>query len=172
MRTCIVVDDSSVVRKVARRILEHFDFTVSEAEDGAQAIALCQRTLPDMVLLDASMPIMDGYEFLRGLRRMPGGDRPKVIMCRSTTTTPRSRARIMSARTTCCSSRSTSSAWRQSSPLSALAETGCSSVRPGIDYVRGMSRLLPLLRDARDAGSQYPSWPEQVRHDEFRVIRF
>lgn len=81
MRTCIVVDDSSVVRKVARRILELFDFTVTEAEDGAQAMQLCQRTLPDMVLLDASMPVMDGYEFLRGLRRMPGGDRPKVIMC-------------------------------------------------------------------------------------------
>jgi two-component system chemotaxis response regulator CheY len=81
MRTCIVVDDSSVVRKVARRILEQFAFTVSEAEDGAQAIQLCQGKLPDMVLLDASMPVMDGYEFLRGLRRMPGGDRPKVIMC-------------------------------------------------------------------------------------------
>jgi two-component system, chemotaxis family, chemotaxis protein CheY len=81
MRTCIVVDDSSVVRKVARRILEQFDFTVSEAEDGAQALQLCQGKLPDAVLLDASMPVMDGYEFLRGLRRMPGGDRPKVIMC-------------------------------------------------------------------------------------------
>jgi len=81
MRTCVVADDSSVVRKVARRILEQFDFTVDEAEDGAQALALCQRKLPDAVLLDASMPVMDGYEFLRALRRMPGGDRPKVIMC-------------------------------------------------------------------------------------------
>ena len=81
MRTCIVADDSSVVRKVARRILEQFDFTVDEAEDGAQALALGQRKLPDAVLLDASMPVMDGYEFLRALRRMPGGDRPKVIMC-------------------------------------------------------------------------------------------
>ena len=81
MRTCIVVDDSSVVRKVARRIFEQFDFAVSEAEDGAQALQLCQRQLPDAVLVDASMPVMDGYEFLRGLRRMPGGDRPKVIMC-------------------------------------------------------------------------------------------
>jgi two-component system, chemotaxis family, chemotaxis protein CheY len=81
MHTCIVVDDSSVVRKVARRILEQFDFVVSEAEDGAQALQLCQQKLPNAVLLDASMPVMDGYEFLRGLRRLPGGDRPKVIMC-------------------------------------------------------------------------------------------
>jgi len=81
MRSCIVVDDSSVVRKVARRILERLDFEVTEAEDGAQATELCRRKLPDMVLLDANMPVMDGYEFLRGLRRMPGGDRPRVIMC-------------------------------------------------------------------------------------------
>ena len=87
---------------MARRILEHLDFTVSEAEDGAQAIQLCQGKLPDVVLLDASMPVMDGYEFLRGLRRMPGGDRPKVIMCQVITTTPRSRARITPARTKCC----------------------------------------------------------------------
>jgi two-component system chemotaxis response regulator CheY len=81
MPTCFVVDDSSVVRKVARRILEHYRFKVSEAEDGAQALVLCRDQLPDAVILDASMPVMDGYEFLRALRRMPGGDRPKVIMC-------------------------------------------------------------------------------------------
>ena len=81
MPTCFVVDDSDVVRKVARRILELFQFSVSEAEDGAQALALCQRQLPDAILLDASMPVMDGYDFLRALRRMPGGDRPKVILC-------------------------------------------------------------------------------------------
>ena len=81
MRTCFVVDDSSVVRKVARNILEHFQFTVSEAEDGAQALILCQKQLPDAILLDSSMPVMDGFDFLRALRRMPGGDKPKVIMC-------------------------------------------------------------------------------------------
>ena len=81
MPTCFVVDDSDVVRKVARRILEQFHFTVSEAEDGTKALALCQKQIPDAILLDASMPVMDGYEFMRALRRMPGGDRPKVIMC-------------------------------------------------------------------------------------------
>ena len=38
MRTCLVVDDSSVIRKVARRILEGLDFQISEAEDGQQAV--------------------------------------------------------------------------------------------------------------------------------------
>ena len=81
MKTCLVVDDSSVVRKIARRILEEMDFEITEAEDGEVALGLCQRTLPDAILLDWNMPKMDGYEFLRALRRMPGGDRPKVVFC-------------------------------------------------------------------------------------------
>jgi len=81
MKTCLIVDDSSVIRKVARRILERLEFKVSEAEDGVQALALCEADLPDAILLDTVMPNMDGYEFLRSLRRMPGGDRPKVIVC-------------------------------------------------------------------------------------------
>jgi two-component system, chemotaxis family, chemotaxis protein CheY len=81
MKTCLVVDDSSVVRKIARRILEEMQFEIIEAEDGEQALEVCKRALPDAVLLDWNMPIMDGYEFLGNLRRMPGGDMPKVVFC-------------------------------------------------------------------------------------------
>ena len=81
MKICLVVDDSSVIRKVARRILEGLDFQIVEAEDGEQALGICHRQLPDAVLLDWNMPKMDGYEFLKALRRMPGGDRPKVVFC-------------------------------------------------------------------------------------------
>jgi two-component system chemotaxis response regulator CheY len=81
MKTCLIVDDSSVIRKVARRILEGLDFKIVEAEDGEAAIAACQTELPDAILLDWNMPKMDGFEFLRNLRRMPGGDKPKVVFC-------------------------------------------------------------------------------------------
>ncbi|CCE11875.1 Chemotaxis protein cheY [Bradyrhizobium sp. STM 3843] len=81
MRTCLVVDDSSVVRKIARRILEEMAFEVVEAEDGEQALEICQRSLPDAVLLDWNMPVMDGYDFLGRLRRLPGGEGPKVVFC-------------------------------------------------------------------------------------------
>jgi two-component system, chemotaxis family, chemotaxis protein CheY len=81
MRTCLVVDDSSVVRKVARRILEALDFEIVEAEDGEKALEICKRQLPEAILLDWNMPVMDGYEFLGNLRRMPGGDQPKVVFC-------------------------------------------------------------------------------------------
>jgi two-component system chemotaxis response regulator CheY len=81
MRTCLVVDDSGVIRKIARRILEEMDFQVVEAEDGEKALEVCKLGLPDAVLLDWNMPVMDGYEFLGNLRRMPGGDAPKVVFC-------------------------------------------------------------------------------------------
>ncbi|HWW48548.1 MAG TPA: response regulator [Xanthobacteraceae bacterium] len=81
MKTCLIVDDSSVIRKVARRILEGLDFRIIEAENGEEALEACKKELPDAVLLDWNMPVMDGYEFLRTLRRMPNGDMPKVVFC-------------------------------------------------------------------------------------------
>ena len=81
MKHCLVVDDSSVIRKVARRILEGFKLRVNEAEDGEQAIKLCEQAMPDVILLDWSMPVMDGYEFLKHLRAMPMGTLPKVVFC-------------------------------------------------------------------------------------------
>jgi two-component system chemotaxis response regulator CheY len=81
MKNCLVVDDSSVIRKVARRILESLEFQISEAEDGEQALEHCRGRMPDAILLDWNMPRMDGYEFLRSLRRMPHGDAPKVVFC-------------------------------------------------------------------------------------------
>jgi len=81
MKSCLVVDDSSVIRKVARRILEGLDFEIMEAEDGEQALDVCRRQLPEAILLDWNMPKMDGYEFLRMLRKLPGGDLPKVVFC-------------------------------------------------------------------------------------------
>lgn len=81
MRTCLIVDDSRVIRRVARRILEALDYHVEEAEDGAEALSLCRDRLPDAVLLDWVMPVMDGLEFLAALRAMPGGERPVVVLC-------------------------------------------------------------------------------------------
>lgn len=81
MRTCLIVDDSSVVRKVARRILEDLDYSVDEAEDGQEAIDKCRQEMPDAILLDWNMPIMSGLEFLKLLRAYVGGEKPRVIYC-------------------------------------------------------------------------------------------
>jgi len=81
MKSCLIVDDSAVIRKVARRILEGLSLRISEAEDGEQALLACKSEMPDAVLLDWNMPVMDGYEFLKRLRGMPEGTEPKVVFC-------------------------------------------------------------------------------------------
>ncbi|MES2833250.1 MAG: response regulator [Pseudomonadota bacterium] len=80
-RTCLIVDDSRIIRKVARRIVESLGFEVDEAADGADALAFCAATMPEVVLLDWNMPVMDGLTFLRRLRSLPGGAAPKVLFC-------------------------------------------------------------------------------------------
>jgi two-component system chemotaxis response regulator CheY len=83
MKQVLVVDDSPVIRKIARRILEGMNLGTSEAADGRQALAACSFFMPDAILVDGAMPVLDGYEFLRELRGMPGGERPKVVFCTS-----------------------------------------------------------------------------------------
>lgn len=81
VRTCLIVDDSRIIRKVSRRIVEGLGFEVDEAADGAEALAYCGSMTPELILLDWNMPVMDGITFLRRLRAQPGGDRPKVLFC-------------------------------------------------------------------------------------------
>ncbi|MFG1400485.1 response regulator [Xanthobacter sediminis] len=83
MKTCLVVDDSGLVRKIARRILERLGFQVEEAVDGQNAIDTCAKAMPDVILLDWEMPVVSGIQFLRMLRAREGGDIPKVIFCTS-----------------------------------------------------------------------------------------
>ena len=79
MKHCLVVDDSEVIRKVARRILESMHFEISEAETGQQAIEMCKASTPDAILLDWMMPVMSGVEFLGALRLANLEKRPYII---------------------------------------------------------------------------------------------
>ena len=81
MKTCLIVDDSKVIRKVARHILETLDFAVAEAGDGREALSYCRNTCPDVILLDWNMPVMSGMEFLRALKQEQLASRPKVVFC-------------------------------------------------------------------------------------------
>ena len=81
MKSCLVVDDSGVIRKVARRILEELNFSVLEAADGQQALDACRIKKPEAILLDWNMPVVDGLEFLIALRKEPDGDYPIVVFC-------------------------------------------------------------------------------------------
>ncbi|WP_299379420.1 response regulator [uncultured Kiloniella sp.] len=81
MKTCLVVDDSKVVRMVARKILEGLNFNIEEAEDGQKALDACNASMPDAVLLDWNMPVKDGLEFLKDLRAIQNVEQPIVVFC-------------------------------------------------------------------------------------------
>lgn len=81
MKNCMVIDDSAVVRTVARRILEDLHYTVEEAEDGQEGFNKCRAHMPDAIFVDWKMPIMDGIDFIKNLRGFRGGEAPKIIYC-------------------------------------------------------------------------------------------
>ncbi|HTY66541.1 MAG TPA: response regulator [Alphaproteobacteria bacterium] len=81
MKSCLIVDDSKVIRMVARRILESLHFEIAEAADGKMALEACQKSMPDAILLDWNMPVMNGIDFLRELRQLKGGAAPMVVFC-------------------------------------------------------------------------------------------
>jgi PAS domain S-box-containing protein len=72
------------VRLLARESLEQVDLAVEEAEDGAKALSEFQRLGPDIVLLDISLPEMDGFGVCEAIRKMPDGDQTPILMVTGT----------------------------------------------------------------------------------------
>jgi two-component system, chemotaxis family, chemotaxis protein CheY len=81
MKKCLIVDDSKVIRKVARHILESMKFDVSEACDGQEALDHCHNAAPDVILLDWNMPVMGGMDFLHAYKCSSPAKPAKVIFC-------------------------------------------------------------------------------------------
>lgn len=82
-RRCLIVDDSRVVRKVSRKIVENLGYDVIEAENGEEALARCKADMPDLILLDWDMPVMTGIEFISRLRALNAPHRAKAVFCTS-----------------------------------------------------------------------------------------
>lgn len=81
MKACLIVDDSRIVRKVIRRIIEPLGFTIHEAEHGLDALRVIADHPIDLVMLDWNMPVMDGLAFITSLRNDTTLSQPKVIFC-------------------------------------------------------------------------------------------
>ncbi len=83
MKTCLIVDDNRMIRRVAGRIIKDLGFETDEAVNGQDALDKCRIELPDAILLDWNMPVMDGLSFLKKLRDLPDGTDPTVVFCTS-----------------------------------------------------------------------------------------
>jgi len=79
MKTCLIVDDSRMIRRVAGDL----GFETIEAINGQDALDKCGIEMPHAILVDWTMPIMDGFDFVKNLREMPEGDKPTVVFCTS-----------------------------------------------------------------------------------------
>ena len=84
-RFCLITDDSQTVRRIARKAITRLGFEVDEAENGQIALDKCRERMPDVVLLDWNMPVMNGLEFLVSLRSTEGGKAPNVVLCTTET---------------------------------------------------------------------------------------
>jgi two-component system chemotaxis response regulator CheY len=93
MNFCLIVDDSPVIRKIIRQILEELKFTCAEAENGSIAYDFCDKVMPDLIMLDWNMPVLNGIDFLKKLRHTENGKKPMVIFC----TTENDMSRIQTA---------------------------------------------------------------------------
>ena len=81
MKTCLVVDDSKIVRKVVRKIVENLGFNVLEAEHGQEALDQTRANAVDVIILDWNMPVMDGMECMKVMRADASIAQPKIIFC-------------------------------------------------------------------------------------------
>jgi CheY-like chemotaxis protein len=76
----LTVDDSRIVRMLITRALQAYDCQIVEATNGEEGLAAATREQPDLILLDVTMPVMDGFELLACLRKEPSLAKVPVIM--------------------------------------------------------------------------------------------
>jgi two-component system cell cycle response regulator DivK len=66
--TVLIVEDNAMNRTLLRDVLVYHGYSVLEAENGVDGLSMAKEHLPDVVLLDIQMPLMDGFRVLKGLR--------------------------------------------------------------------------------------------------------
>lgn len=81
MKRCMIVDDSSVIRKVAKRILGGPDMIVVEAGLGNEALSMCSADMPDVIVVDTSLPDMTTEDFIRQVMSIDERQKPNIVIC-------------------------------------------------------------------------------------------
>jgi two-component system chemotaxis response regulator CheY len=81
MKRCMIIDDSSVVRKVAKRILASKELLVAEAASGLEALGQCSTQMPDLIVVDTTLPDMTAEEFIREVLSYEAESKPRILVC-------------------------------------------------------------------------------------------
>jgi len=81
MKRCMIVDGSSVIRKVASRILSGADMIVVEAATGGDALAMCSTQIPDIVVVDSRLADMPAHDLIRQICNLDPQFKPHVMIC-------------------------------------------------------------------------------------------
>ena len=79
-KTILVVDDDLSLREILQEKLENENFSVISAINGQEGLEIAKAKHPDLILLDINMPIMDGLEMLKALRKDDWGEDVPVIL--------------------------------------------------------------------------------------------
>jgi diguanylate cyclase (GGDEF)-like protein len=78
--TIMIVDDDRSMLITMRTVLENDGYRIAEHDNGATALSACKQELPDLVLMDALMPGMDGFGACKALRELPGGEHLPILI--------------------------------------------------------------------------------------------
>ncbi|MBX3567134.1 MAG: response regulator [Rhizobiaceae bacterium] len=81
MRRCMFVDDSSVIRKVAKRILGGPDMVIIEASTGNDAYRMCEADMPDIIVIDSGLPDMSAEDLIRRIKAIRSPIVPQIAIC-------------------------------------------------------------------------------------------
>lgn len=84
--TCLLIDDSRLARRICRALLEGQGFIVTEANDGAQGLALVQARHFALILVDQFMPVMTGLEFFCAFQGVRESNDTRILVCSSDAT--------------------------------------------------------------------------------------
>ena len=83
MATCLIADDSKVIRMLLSKIVSNLGFSVIEAEDGEEAVEITQIKNPDLIIMDWSLPVLEGIDVLYKIRDLRLAKSPKIVFCSS-----------------------------------------------------------------------------------------
>lgn len=81
IKRCLIVDDSSVIRKVAKRILAGPEMLVGEAATAMEAIDICREEMPEIIVVDSLLPDMDTSELIRRISGFETEVKPRILLC-------------------------------------------------------------------------------------------